>query len=108
MFTCCNIKTLNQLDYLSEWKRLDSLTINKDDNPVYSISIWRPYVFHRLSSLSIKKLNNQAINMDDYKNAIRLFTPIFKSALNLPEYKLVSILGQEKYLLVFKFLFVRV
>jgi hypothetical protein len=88
---------------LSEWKKLDSLTINKDDNPVYSISIWRPYVFHRLNSLSIKKLNNQAITMEDYKNAIRLFTPILKSALNLPEYKLVSILGQEKYIILNKF-----
>lgn len=56
IFTCCNIKNLNQLDCILDWKRLDSITINKEDNPIYSISIWRAYLLSRLSALQLKKL----------------------------------------------------
>ena len=97
IFTCCNIRVLNQLDCLNEWKKLDSLTINKDDNPIYSISIWRQYAINRLSNLQLKKINNQMVTLDDLNSSNRLFSTISNWALDLPEYKLLSILGQEKY-----------
>lgn len=96
IFTCCNLKYLNQLDSLIDWKRLDSVTINKDDNPICAMSIWRPYLISRLSGLQLKKINNQPVNLEDLNTACKIFNPISNWALQLPEYKLLAIMGQDK------------
>jgi leucine-rich repeat-containing protein 49 len=96
IFTCCNIRVLNQLDCLTEWKRLESLTINKEDNPIYAISVWRQYALNRLSCLQLKKINNQMITLDDLRSSTELFAHLSNWALELPEYKLLAILGQDK------------
>lgn len=96
IFTCCNVKNLYQIDNLSEWKRLDSLTINKDDNPIYSVSIWPHYTIFRLASLQLKKLNDKLISADDVTIANKLLNTYLNWALYLPEYKLITILGQDK------------
>jgi hypothetical protein len=96
VFTCCNIKSLNQVDNLSDWKKLDTLTINKEDNPIFSITIWNHYAIFRLASLQLKKLNDKVITPEDIAVANRYLNHYANLALYLPEFKLVAILGQEK------------
>ena len=86
-----------QLDRLSEWEKLESLTINKEDNPIYSVSIWRSYVLNRLSHLQLKRINNQAITFEDLNLANKFLTNISNLALGLPDHRLVAILGHNEY-----------
>lgn len=84
------------MDSLVEWKRLDSLTIHKKDNPITEISFWRHYLINRLSALQLKKINDQLISTDELNAADKIFIPVRNLALSLPEYRLLSILGTDK------------
>jgi hypothetical protein len=84
---------LSQLDVLAEWKKVDSITINREDNPIYAITTWRYYLLNRMQ---LKKINNQPVTMEDLTTANSLFSPVFNWALKMPDIKLLSIMGQEK------------
>ncbi len=87
---------MNQIDSLLDWKRLESLSINKEDNPIFLITIWPQYALFRLNSLQLKKLNDKIITSEDIALAYKYLDQYQNLALYLPEFKLVSILGQEK------------
>lgn len=84
------------MDSLAEWKRLDSITIHKKDNPISDISFWRYYLINRLSPLQLKKINNQPITADEINTAEKIFFSVRNLAICLPEYRLSSILGNDK------------
>lgn len=92
---------MNQLDSLNEWRKLDSITINRKDNPINEISIWRYYLLNRLSNLQLKKINDQLITLDDLNMSNKLFAPIKNLACNLPEYRLMNIVGTDKYAFIY-------
>lgn len=96
IFTCCNIRTFNQLDALADFKKLDSITINKKDNPVTDISFWRHYLLSRLSGLQLKKINDQSVSSEEITTAEKLFSPVRNLSLCLPDYRLTAVLGTEK------------
>jgi hypothetical protein len=93
--TNCDIKSLNKIDHLNELKRIDCLTIKDCD--ICEISFWRPYIINRLvNSLQLKQINDQIISIDDFKDVNNLFNPIVNLSLEMPHYKLISMMGQEK------------
>ena len=55
------------MNSFSDLRKLDNITINKEDNPIASLSIWKYYALYRLAHL-----------------------------LELPEYRLVNTLGQHR------------
>jgi hypothetical protein len=79
---------------LAEWKKVDSITINKEDNPICAITTWRYYLLNRIQ---LKKINNQSVTMEDLATASSLFSPVFNWTLRMPDVKLLSIMGQDKY-----------
>ncbi|CAF0762820.1 unnamed protein product [Brachionus calyciflorus] len=94
IFTCCNIKNLNQLYSLLEWKRLDSVTINKDDNPIESISFWKFFVNNYLNILQVKKINNSIIALSDPSQ--KIFNPLSSLLFKLPDHKLMCLVKKER------------
>lgn len=96
IFSCCNIQTLNQLNCLSELRRLDNIVINKDDNPIAQIPIWKYYALYKLNHLNIKQIDNKLVQPEDQLYAEKLFSPLAELTLELPEYRLVSVLGQHR------------
>lgn len=99
VFTCCNIKSLNQIDNICDWKKLDSLTINKEDNPIFMISIWTHYALFRLNNLQLKKLNDRQVTPEEVALANKYMNHYSNLTLYLPEFKLLAILGQDRYYL---------
>ena len=97
-FTCCNIAKLYQLDALAEWRRLESVTINSDDNPVCAMRVWRAYAVHQLAHLHLKRLNGETISSEDVRQGERLFQPILDNALALSTHRLGIMLGPDKYM----------
>ncbi|XP_030832513.1 leucine-rich repeat-containing protein 49 isoform X3 [Strongylocentrotus purpuratus] len=55
----CNISNLVQLNALASLRRLDTLTISKQGNPITSFVLWKQYLLFRLAHLNIKKINGQ-------------------------------------------------
>jgi hypothetical protein len=96
MFTCCNLKTLNQLDCIADWKKLDSLAINKEDNPICSVDTWRLYAITKLASLQLKKINDQSISQEEILKAQGIYSPVVNLPLRIPDITLLSILGHDK------------
>ena len=70
------------------------MTIHKEENPVCTVSIWRSYLLNRLSGLQLKRINEQAITFEDLNSANRILASLSNLAIELPEYRLLSILGK--------------
>lgn len=94
VFTCCNIKYLNQLFSLLDWKKLDSVTINKEDNPVCLNSFWKYFVLNYLNTLQLRKINNNFVTRAELNE--KLFAPLSNLMFTLSDYKLMGILKREK------------
>ena len=57
VFSSTNIRTLVQLNALATVRRLDSLVIESEGNPVTRLLLWRPYVIFRLAHFTLKRVN---------------------------------------------------
>lgn len=94
VFTCCNIKYLHQLLSLLDWKRLDSITINKEDNPIFFNSYWRYFVLNYLNTLQLRKINNNFVTRAELNE--KIFSPLSNLIYTLPDHRLIGILKREK------------
>ncbi|RNA17111.1 Leucine-rich repeat-containing, partial [Brachionus plicatilis] len=94
VFTCCNIKHLNQLFSLLDWKRLDSVTINKEDNPVSLNSFWKYFVLNYLNTLQLRKINNNFVTRTELNE--KLFSPLSNLIFTMSDHRLMGILKREK------------
>jgi len=56
-----NIHSLQQINALSQIRKIESLTICEEGNPVTQISVWKHYTLFRLSHMSIKSLNGKEV-----------------------------------------------
>ena len=64
--------------------------------------MWRTYALSRLSSLELKSINEELITSDILNAAYMPFERrLSKMALELPKFKLISILGGEKFAFLF-------
>jgi len=86
-FSSTNIRTLVQLNALATVRRLDSLVIESEGNPVTRLMLWRPYVIFRLAHFTLKRVNGVEVGerlwvcqvMEKLQNLIcitRLISPI--------------------------------
>ncbi|XP_067940574.1 leucine-rich repeat-containing protein 49-like [Watersipora subatra] len=102
-FTANNIYSLYQLNALAQLRRIESLTIREEGNPVTQISMWRSYLLFRLSHFSIKYLNGQEVTASQIMLAEKLFGPVSqKVGEYLPNFRLLTLLPEprKKQLLV--------
>ena len=60
-FTANNIHSLDQLNALSQLRRVENLYVHEEGNPVTQISMWKHYVLFRLAHFSMKNLNGQEV-----------------------------------------------
>ena len=61
------------------------------------VSMWRNYALSRLSGLELKSINNDNITSDFLNSGHMPFERrLAKMALELPKFKLISVLGEEK------------
>ncbi|XP_022108210.1 leucine-rich repeat-containing protein 49-like isoform X2 [Acanthaster planci] len=96
LFGECNLSSLQQLNALTSLRRLDSISIASEGNPVTTFSLWRPYLLFRLSHLGIKKINNEEVYPSDHKHAEDLFSPISHiTTSQLPPSRLLGLLGDH-------------
>ena len=58
VFCSTNIHSLQQINALSAVRRLDTLTIDLDGNPVTKFTLWRMYTVFRLAHFNLKKIND--------------------------------------------------
>jgi leucine-rich repeat-containing protein 49 len=92
-----DIQSLQQLNALSCLRRLDSLTIHSDGNPVTELSLWKPYVLFRLSHLGLRKINNVEVTPSEMVNAEKLFGNLSHiTTSELPQSRLLSLLGDAR------------
>ena len=84
------------MNSFSDLRKLDNITINKEDNPIASLSIWKYYALYRLAHLQLKKLDDKQVTAEEQNYAEKLFNPLGNLALELPEYRLVNTLGQHR------------
>jgi len=96
VFNNCNFQYLSQLNLLGDLKKLENLTINKDDNPITNISIWKYYALFRLSHLQLKQMDNKVISIEEQLFGEKLFGPLVDLTLELPEHRLTLSLGQHR------------
>lgn len=90
------MQNIYQLNSFSDLRKLDNITINKEDNPLSSLSIWKYYALFRLSHLQLKRLDDKAVTPEEQLYSEKLFSPLSNLAIELPEYRLVSTLGQHR------------
>jgi len=58
IFTETSIHSLQQINALSALRKLDTLTINHEGNPITNYTLWRHYTLFRLSHFSLRKIND--------------------------------------------------
>ncbi|XP_048258880.1 leucine-rich repeat-containing protein 49-like isoform X2 [Haliotis rufescens] len=76
VFSSTNINSLQQINALSNIRRIDNLTIDLDGNPVTKFTLWRMYTIFRLAHFSLKKINDVEVSPTDIVNAEKLFGPL--------------------------------
>ncbi|KAJ8304816.1 hypothetical protein KUTeg_018399 [Tegillarca granosa] len=95
VFTATNIKSLHQINALSNVRRIDNLTINPEGNPITKFTLWRMYLLFRLAHFALKKINDVEITAGDIVNAEKLFGPISHiTTSQMPQSRLLSLLGE--------------
>ncbi|XP_033107999.1 leucine-rich repeat-containing protein 49-like isoform X2 [Anneissia japonica] len=93
----CNICNLQQLNALTSLKRLDSLSISKQGNPITTFSLWKQYLIYRLSHFHLKKINDEEVTYEMIAIAQRFFTPLSKlSTSHLPSYRTLGLLSDVR------------
>ncbi|XP_069136961.1 leucine-rich repeat-containing protein 49-like isoform X9 [Argopecten irradians] len=96
-FSATNIRTLSQINALSNIRRLDNLTIDLDGNPVTKFTLWRMYVIFRLAHFALKKINDIEVSASDIVNAEKLYGPVSHiTTSQLPQSRLLSLLGETR------------
>ncbi|XP_021354460.1 leucine-rich repeat-containing protein 49-like isoform X1 [Mizuhopecten yessoensis] len=96
-FSATNIKSLSQINALSNIRRLDNLTIDLDGNPVTKFTLWRVYVIFRLAHFALKKINDIEVSASDIVNAEKLYGPVSHiTTSQLPQSRLLSLLGETR------------
>ncbi|KAJ8310932.1 hypothetical protein KUTeg_011517 [Tegillarca granosa] len=97
VFTATNIKSLHQINALSNVRRIDNLTINPEGNPITKFTLWRMYLLFRLAHFALKKINDVEITAGDIVNAEKLFGPISHiTTSQMPQSRLLSLLGETR------------
>ncbi|GFO31885.1 leucine-rich repeat-containing protein 49-like protein [Plakobranchus ocellatus] len=97
IFCSTNICSLQQINALSQVRRLDNLTIDLDGNPVTKFTLWRLYTVFRLAHFALKKINDIEVSSGDIVNAEKLFGPLSHVATSqLPQYRLLSLMGDNR------------
>ncbi|RUS69701.1 hypothetical protein EGW08_022537 [Elysia chlorotica] len=97
VFCSTNICSLQQINALSQVRRLDNLTIDLDGNPVTKFTLWRLYTVFRLAHFALKKINDIEVSSGDIVNAEKLFGPLSHVATSqLPQYRLLSLMGDNR------------
>ncbi|XP_033634664.1 leucine-rich repeat-containing protein 49-like isoform X1 [Asterias rubens] len=92
----CNLNSLQQLNALTSLRRLESISLTNEGNPLTMFSLWKPYLLFRLSHLSIKQINNKQVSELDRKHAENLFAPISHiTTSQLPPSRLLGLLGDH-------------
>ncbi|XP_071794627.1 leucine-rich repeat-containing protein 49-like isoform X3 [Asterias amurensis] len=92
----CNLNSLQQLNALTSLRRLESISLTDEGNPLTMFSLWKPYLLFRLSHLSIKQINNKQVSELDRKHAENLFAPISHiTTSQLPPSRLLGLLGDH-------------
>ncbi|XP_048583494.1 leucine-rich repeat-containing protein 49 isoform X2 [Nematostella vectensis] len=97
IFTETSINNLQQINALAMLRRLETLVIHTDRNPVTEFTLWRPYVLFRLAHLSLTKINDIEVTAADKVNAEKLFGNLAHlTTSQLPQSRLLTLLGDSK------------
>jgi hypothetical protein len=84
------------LNSFSDLRKLENITISKEDNPIANLSIWKSYALFRLAHLQLKRLDDKLITTEEQLYSEKLFNPLGNLTIELPEYRLVNTLGQHR------------
>ncbi|KAK3097495.1 hypothetical protein FSP39_010176 [Pinctada imbricata] len=96
-FSATNISSLQQINALSNIRRIDFLTIQPDGNPITKFTLWRMYVIFRLAHFALKKINDVEITAGDIVNSEKLFGPVSHiTTSQLPQSRLLSLIGETR------------
>ncbi|XP_064608025.1 leucine-rich repeat-containing protein 49-like isoform X2 [Liolophura sinensis] len=97
VFSATNIRCLQQLNALSNVRRLENLTIDVEGNPVTKFTHWRIYTLFRLAHFNLKKINDIEVSSSDIAQAERLFGSLSHlTTSQLPPSRLLSLLGESR------------
>ncbi|XP_072167360.1 leucine-rich repeat-containing protein 49-like [Diadema setosum] len=93
----CNITNLVQLNALASLRRLESLTVSAEGNPITSYVLWKHYLLYRLAHLTVKKINGQPVLPTDQLRAEKYFGTLSKlTAEELSNSHLQVLLGDTR------------
>lgn len=96
-FKMTNICQFGQTNALAVLQNLEELTINEEGNPITEFTLWRPYVFFRLSHLSLQKLNGIEVTPTDFVHAEKLFGSLgHVSTSQLSQSRWLTMLTKQK------------
>eukprot|EP00794_Sanderia_malayensis_P009894 gene9894-10907_t len=91
-----NISHFGQINALALLDRLEELYI-EEGNPIVEFSLWKPYIFFRLSHLSLNKLNGVEVTTTDYVHAEKVFGSLgHVTTSQLSQAKLITMLKKQK------------
>ncbi|XP_063955816.1 leucine-rich repeat-containing protein 49-like isoform X13 [Lytechinus pictus] len=90
----CNISNLVQLNALASLRRLESLTISKQGNPITNYVLWKQYLLFRLAHLNIKKINGQPTDQYSAENYFGTLSKL--TAEELSNSRLQMLLGDSR------------
>lgn len=62
-FTANNIHSLEQLNALSQLRRIENLTVDGEGNPVTQLTMWKPYIVFRLAHFNVKTINGLEVGL---------------------------------------------
>ncbi|CAK8673266.1 unnamed protein product [Clavelina lepadiformis] len=98
IFKEVNLHSLQQINSLSQLKKIDSLTIESgQENPVTQFSLWKSYTLFRLSHLSLARLNGKEVTAADVVNAEKIFGALsLVTTSQLSQFRLVALLGENR------------
>uniref|UniRef100_F7AWU8 Leucine-rich repeat-containing protein 49 n=1 Tax=Ciona intestinalis TaxID=7719 RepID=F7AWU8_CIOIN len=93
-----NLHSLQQLNALSQMKRLETLSVEcGPGNPVTQFSLWKSYVIFRLSHLSLAKLNGEEVSAADVVASEKIFGSLsLVTTSQLSQFRLVALLGETR------------
>ncbi|XP_065837178.1 leucine-rich repeat-containing protein 49-like isoform X2 [Oscarella lobularis] len=97
VFQNTGLESFQQLNALNCLRRLESIVIEPEGNPVVEFQLWKSYLLFRLSHLGIRQINGQEVTASEVVSAEKLFGNLSHiSTAKLPQSRLLSLLNDAR------------